>query len=155
MMRKFLLTAAFLLSCLALPAQTAREFKTANDSLRARLHRRTTVDSFLRVSKVTKRGTTLDFHFSKELGDYPWRAEDVEWFRKELLDLFPSGYRAYALGNVFADKNDLATLPMPAHLHPVAQPRGQQEVSRHEDCLYPHPWRGPLHGSPFHRALGL
>ena len=114
MMRKFLLLAALLLSGLALPAQTAREFKTAADSLRARLHRRTTVDTFLKVNKVTKRGTTLDFRFSKELGDYPWRAEDVEWFRKELLDLFPSIYRPYALGDIFADKNDLTTLPMPA-----------------------------------------
>ena len=114
MMRKFLLLAALLLSSLALPAQTAREFRVATDSLRARLHRRTTVDSFLKVSKVTKRGTTLDFHFSKELGDYPWRAQDVEWFRKELLDLFPANYRAFALGNIFADKNDLAKLPMPA-----------------------------------------
>ena len=114
MMRKFLLLAALLLSSLTLPAQTAREFRVATDSLRARLHRRTTVDSFLKVSKVTKRGTTLDFHFSKELGDYPWRAQDVEWFRKELLDLFPANYRAFALGNIFADKNDLAKLPMPA-----------------------------------------
>ena len=114
MMRKSLLLAALLLSGLALPAQTAREFRVATDSLRARLHRRTTVDSFLKVSKVTKRGTTLDFHFSKELGDYPWRTEDVEWFRKELLDLFPANYRAFALGNIFADKNDLTKLPMPA-----------------------------------------
>ena len=114
MMRKFLLLAALLLSGLALPAQTAREFRVATDSLRARLHRRTTVDSFLKVSKVTKRGTTLDFHFSKELGDYPWRTEDVEWFRKELLDLFPANYRAFALGKIFADKNDLTKLPMPA-----------------------------------------
>ena len=47
MMRKFLLTAALLLSCLTLPAQNAREFKAATDSLRARLSRRTTVDTAL------------------------------------------------------------------------------------------------------------
>ena len=113
MMRKFLILATLILSCFSLEAQTAREFKPAADSLRARLRRRTTVDSYLKVNKVTKRGTRLDFTFSKELGDYPWRAEDVEWFRKELMDLFPSSYRAYALGNIFADKNDLTTLPMP------------------------------------------
>ena len=113
MMRKFLLVALLLLSGLSLPAQTAREFKTAADSLRARLRRRTTVDSYLKVNKVVKRGTRLDFHFSKELGDYPWREEDVEWFREELLGLYPSIYRAYALGDIFADKNDLTTLPTP------------------------------------------
>ena len=114
MMRKLLLTAAFLLSCLVLPAQTAREFKTATDSLRARLHRRTTVDTALRLTRVAKRGTTLDFHFSKELGDYPLRTEDIEWIRKQLLDLFPSAYRAYALGDIYAERRDVTFLPMPA-----------------------------------------
>ena len=85
-MRKFLLLVTLLLSGLALEAQTAREFKTAADSLRARLRRRTTVDASLKLNRVTKRGTTLDFTFSKELGDYPWREEDVEWFREELLE---------------------------------------------------------------------
>ena len=114
MMRKFLLTAALLLAGLALPAQTAREFKTATDSLRARLHRRTTVDTALKLTRVAKRGTTLDFHFSKELGDYPLRPADIEWMRKQLLDLFPSAYRAYALGDIYAERRDVTFLPMPA-----------------------------------------
>ena len=78
MMRKFLVLVTLLLSCLPLGAQTAKEFKPAADSLRARLKRRTTVDSSLKLTRVAKRGTTLDFHFSKELGDYPWKADDVE-----------------------------------------------------------------------------
>ena len=114
MMRKLLLTAALLLAGLALPAQTAREFKTATDSLRARLHRRTTVDTALKLTRVAKRGTTLDFHFSKELGDYPLRPADIEWMRKQLLDLFPSAYRAYALGDIYAERRDVTFLPMPA-----------------------------------------
>ena len=52
MMRKFLLLVTLLLSGLALEAQTAREFKPAADSLRARLRRRTTVDSPLKVNTV-------------------------------------------------------------------------------------------------------
>ena len=114
MMRKFLLTAVLLLAGLALPAQTAREFKTATDSLRARLHRRTTVDTALKLTRVAKRGTTLDFHFSKELGDYPLRTEDIEWIRKQLLDLFPAAYRAYTLGDIYAERRDVTFLPMPA-----------------------------------------
>ena len=114
MMRKFLLTAALLLAGLALPAQTAREFKTATDSLRARLHRRTTVDTALKLTRVAKRGTTLDFHFSKELGDYPLRPADIEWMRKQLLDLFPSAYRAYALGDIYAERREVTFLQMPA-----------------------------------------
>ena len=114
MMRKLLLLAALLLSGLALPAQTAREFRVATDSLRARLHRRTTVDTALRLTRVAKRGTTLDFHFSKELADYPLRTEDIEWIRKQLLDLFPAAYRAYALGDIYAERRDVTFLPMPA-----------------------------------------
>ena len=114
MMRKLLLTAALLLSCLALPAQTAKEFKAASDSLRARLHRRTTVDTALKLTRIAKRGTTLDFHFSKELGDYPLRTADIEWMRKQLLDLFPSAYRAYALGDIYVERRDVNYLLMPS-----------------------------------------
>jgi len=113
MRKPLVLLSILLLTSLSLPAQTAREFKTATDSLRARLHRRTEVDSYLKLKKVMKRGTTLDFHFSKELGDYPWRSEDVEWFRDQLRDLTPSAYRSYALGDIFAEKTDLNVLPMP------------------------------------------
>ena len=114
MMRKLLLTAALLLSCLALPAQTAREFKAATDSLRARLRRRTTVDTALKLTRVAKRGTTLDFHFSKELGDYPLKTADIEWMRKQLLDMFPPAYRAFALGDIYAERRDVTFLPMPS-----------------------------------------
>ena len=113
-MRKFLILITLLGLSLSLEAQTAREFKTAADSLRARLQRRTTVDSYLKIKKVLKRGTALDFTFSKELGDYPWRSEDLEWFRDELRGLIPASYRSYTLGNIYAEKNDLTTLPMPA-----------------------------------------
>ena len=113
MKRTLLLVLAGILSCLPMAAQTAKEFKTAVDSLRARLHRRTTVDTALKLTKVTKRGNTLDFHFSQELGDYPWRQEDLEWFRNQLRELTPAAYRAYALGDIFSKKTDLNTLPMP------------------------------------------
>ena len=109
-MRKPLLLLLTLLAGFTLQAQTAREFSTATDSLRARLRRRTTVDSYLKLKKVTKRGTALDFYFSKELGDYPWRPDDVEWFQNQLRDLTPPAYRAYTRGEIFADKDTLNSL---------------------------------------------
>ena len=102
-----------LLSCGFLSAQTAREFKPAADSLRTRLSRRTSVNTSLKLTKVMKRGSTLDFYFSQELGDYPWRQEDLEWFRDQLRSLTPAPYRSYTLGDIFAKKTDLNTLPMP------------------------------------------
>ena len=109
-----ILLAALLFSAVSLQAQTAREFKTAADSLRARMERRTRVKVPLKLSKVMKRGTTLDFHFSQELSDFPWRKADVEWFRDQLRDLTPPAYRAYTVGDIFAKDLELEKLPMPA-----------------------------------------
>jgi len=115
MIRKILpILLAVTLAALPLPAQTAKEFRTAADSLRARMERRTRVKVPLKLNKVLKRGTTLDFHFSQELSDFPWRAADVEWFREELRSLTPPAYRAYTLGDIFAKDVDLNKLPMPA-----------------------------------------
>ncbi len=112
-MRKLLLLTTILLSTLAAQAQTVREFKQATDSLRARLQRRTSVKSYLKLTKVTKRGTTLDFQFSPELGDYPLRSADVDWIKDQLRALMPSPYRAYTLGNITAKDIPLESLPMP------------------------------------------
>ena len=113
MMRKSLLLVTLLLACLSGQAQTAKEFKAATDSLRARLRRRTTVDASLKLSRVTKRGTTLDFTFSKELGDYPWRPNDKEWFEEQLRALMPAAYRSFRIGDILIDKDTLGNLLMP------------------------------------------
>ena len=113
MMRKFLLSVTLILSGLTLQGQTAQEFKSVTDTLRARLHRRTSVDASLKLNRVTKRGTTLNFIFSKELGDYPWRTNDQEWFEEQLRALMPSAYRSYKIGDILADKDTLANLLMP------------------------------------------
>ncbi len=115
-MRKLLLACVLLLSVLPATGQsgkTARDFYPARDSLKARLLRRTGVWTNLQINKVSLRGNILDFHFSQELSDYPWRTEDIEWFRDELRSLMPESYRAYALGEIYGKKTDLNTLPMP------------------------------------------
>jgi len=113
MMRKFLLFVTLILSGLTLQGQTAQEFKSVTDTLRARLHRRTSVDASLKLNRVMKRGTTLNFIFSKELGDYPWRTNDKEWFEEQLRTLMPSAYRSYKVGDILADKDTLDNLLMP------------------------------------------
>ena len=113
MMRKFLLFVTLILSGLTLQGQTAQEFKSVTDTLRARLHRRTSVDASLKLNRVMKRGTTLNFIFSKELGDYPWRTNDKEWFEEQLRALMPSAYRSYKVGDILADKDTLDNLLMP------------------------------------------
>ena len=112
-MRKFLLLTTLVLTALSAQAQTVREFKQATDSLRARLQRRTHVKSYLKLSKVTKQGTTLNFQFSQELGDFPLRQADVDWIKDQLRSLMPSAYRAYTLGTITAKDTPLESLPMP------------------------------------------
>ena len=109
-----------LLAVCGLDAQTTpltKDFKVAADTLKARLHRRTGVKAPLTLNRVVKRGSTdLDFYFSKEITEYPWRTGDIAWLRKEWRDLFPKAYNDNTLGEFYAVKMDnpvTADLEMP------------------------------------------
>jgi len=120
-MQRILLTVLIALSC-AIPAHaqqrpSARTFREATDSLKQRLKRRTGVETALKLDKVTLRGTTLDFYFSQELADYPWRQEDMAWVREQLLSLGKEGLGNYTLGTLYAKNQKLTNLPMPLLTH--------------------------------------
>ncbi len=115
-MKKFLLLFSVLILSTTLQAQQrpgARAFLEATDSLQQRLKRRTTVDTPLKLEKVTARGSALDFYFSQELADYPWRKEDVPWFREQLQTLGKEQLGTYSIGNIYAKRQNLKELPMP------------------------------------------
>ena len=116
-MRKSLFIALLLLagvfSAQAQQRPSARTFREATDSLQQRLKRRTGVDTPLKLEKVTLRGTALDFYFSQELADYPWRQEDLAWVREQLQSLGKEGLGSYTLGTLYAKKQKLTALPMP------------------------------------------
>lgn len=115
-MRKVLLSLAILL---VLPfsagAQTRmiRDFKTATDSLRARMERRGRVLVPVRLTKIMDRNGTLDFYFTADLAEYPWHEGDYEWFTKEFKKLFPSAYSNYTLGDIYGDRKLIKDLQMP------------------------------------------
>ena len=120
-MQRILLTVLIALSC-AIPAQaqqrpSAKTFREATDSLKQRLKRRTGVETSLKLDKVTPRGTTLDFYFSQELADYPWRQEDMAWVREQLQSLGKEGFGSYTLGTLYAKNQKLTNLPMPLLTH--------------------------------------
>ena len=134
-MRK-ILSSVLLLALLASPAFSqprARDFREANDSLQQRLKRRTGVDNLLKLEKVTVRGTSLDFHYSASIGTYPWRPGDVTWVRKQLGELASSVLGSYTVGSIYAKKQNIADLvmpaignngkPVPASAYQVADPR--------------------------------
>ena len=122
-MKRLILLLLVLFTAVSATAQgsSAREFRPVADSLKARLQRRTTVLCNLKIDKVLKRGNVLDFYFSQELVDYPWRSGDIEWFQDQLRELMPADYRAYSLGEIYGKKTRLETLPMP-ELHRDGKP---------------------------------
>ena len=116
-MRRILLSLAILLLLpLGAGAQTKmiREFKTATDSLRARMQRRGKVFVPVRITKITDRSGTLDFYFSADFAEYPWHEGDYDWLCKEFKKLFPSAYSGYELGDIYGgDTKLIKDLQMP------------------------------------------
>ena len=114
-MKKLLLALAIFASAFPLQAQNprAKDFVTATDSLHQRLKRRTGVESPFKLEKVLTRGRELDFYFSQNLSAYPWRSDDVVWFRKQLQTLGKKALQDYSIGTIYANKQPLDELPTP------------------------------------------
>ena len=94
-------------------AQGTAAFKSQSDSLRTLLQKRTTVLNNISITKVQKRGSSLDFYFTAALGEYPWRKEDVPWLKGQLKALLPAGYTQYDIGEIYAGKLPLNSLVLP------------------------------------------
>ena len=135
-MPKRLLTALLLfLSALTAGAQNpTKDFLPASDSLRARLQRRTTVKTKLRIESVMKRGSSLDFHFSQELSDYQWTQAGLDWLKDQIYDLMPEQYSECTVGGIFCKRDPAEDLITPAlgnkgrtsaYKHRSADRRGQ------------------------------
>ncbi|MGN0189165.1 MAG: xanthan lyase [Candidatus Cryptobacteroides sp.] len=85
-------------------------FKAVCDTMGVRTAERTGVRTELRLKSVMKRGGVLDFYFTESLCDYPWRAEDIKWFRNELKSCFPEEYSSYRLGEIYARRDRIQAL---------------------------------------------
>lgn len=116
MLRKVLTAAAILLTSISANAQKAilEAFKPVSDSISVLAKEHFRVRSHLQLNKAMKRGQVLDLYFTKELGDYPWRAGDPQWFRSQLKALWPEEVKQYTLGGVWCESVDLAELAQPA-----------------------------------------
>ena len=112
---KRILTLALLLACLAAQAQkpVPKDFKPAVDSLNVLLKERTGVEARFSLEKVTKIGKTLDFYFSRELGDFPWREGEDQWFKNTFSSLSRDLLRGYNFGEIIAGRVLLKEFPMP------------------------------------------
>ena len=117
-MRKILtclIAGATLLCSAGLRAQNITpDFISIGDSLQVRLQKRTSVYSTLKLDKVMKRGKALDFYFTREFSDYPWREADIKWLRGQIRSLMPDAYRDREVGEIFGNKCNVTSLAMPA-----------------------------------------
>lgn len=109
-----LILAALALSAVPVDAQTITEdFAAVSDSISARLVRRTTVHSPVRMEKIMKRDGCLDFYFSATLEDHPLTAEDAVWLREEIEDNMPAKYSRYKVGRISTRDQRLESLIVP------------------------------------------
>ena len=115
-MKRALLCLMILLSCLfRAGAQKPRvqDFAAATDSLSRAFVQRSGVYTTVRLDKVLIRGHKLDFYFSQELSDFPWRKADVPWFEKLMKELYTPLMGTYKFGEIYAKRQSLDALPMP------------------------------------------
>ena len=95
------------------PTPRARDFRESCDSLGARLERRTSVCGEVELKKVLKRGGELDFYFSDKLSWWPWRSDDLGWFRSELEGEMRGVCKGFRLGRIYSKGLPLDSFVMP------------------------------------------
>ncbi len=105
--------AALSLSLGATAQVQLEDFKPVSDSLQVLLKERTTVQTYLSLKNVTRRGKTLDYYFTTNLGDVSWQPEDVEWLRTTLGDLMPENCSGYSVGKIFCNRHTIEDLITP------------------------------------------
>ena len=94
--------AIFLCHLTGAQSKIVRDFTPVCDSLSTMIAERIGIKGELKLKTIMKRGGSLDFYFTESLSDFPWRKEDVRWFRSELKNLFPENYSHYKVGEILS-----------------------------------------------------
>ncbi|MBR4774531.1 MAG: xanthan lyase [Bacteroidales bacterium] len=115
-MKRFFLVLGFWAATLPAIAQAPKtsDFRVATDSLEQRLYRRTGVRSSFKMDRALVRNNYLDLYFSQNFAGFPWRPGDVEWVRDQIEQLAGKYYKGYELGDIFAGRQPLGDLLVPA-----------------------------------------
>ena len=93
---------------LSLCAQNSGKLFTEScDSMSVLMKERSGVTCGFKVLRHFESGKKLNIRFSTELGDYPWRKDEVEWFRKTFGTILPAKYTGYSVGNITVNGNPL------------------------------------------------
>ncbi|MBO4428218.1 MAG: xanthan lyase [Bacteroidales bacterium] len=103
-MRRLLPLLVLLLAGLPCHAQTGvlKDFKPMCDSLTARTVRRFGTKGEISLWKAVKnKNGKFDLHFTRDLSDWPWRADDAKWFRRQVEDLYPAKHKTRKGGKIY------------------------------------------------------
>lgn len=131
-------------------SEIVTDFKPVCDSLATMMTERTGVHGQVTLKSIKKRKSSLEFHFTESLGDYPWKEGDLKWFKNALSKLIPEKYRKYKVGDIYSRKvalNHLAT--------PGLSLNGKPKSSRHR-IRHPHEMQAaviPLDAVNFKKGL--
>lgn len=102
MIRRRALIFLLLLASLPLAGQGAprvSDFGVVCDTLTARCNRHFGVLSKVALDRVVSKDGKLDFFFSRTLADYPWHANDVDWFKSEFSSEAESPLKGHTPGH--------------------------------------------------------
>ena len=116
MKRALLICTLLMLWCGISYSQDVRKvesYETFCDSLDVFLTRMTTVKSEVKINRILKRGSSLDFYFTQDFSDYPWHRESAEWLREYLSSEIRNLDSDYSLGEIFARNINLKDLITP------------------------------------------
>ena len=75
------------------------------DSLSVLLEERGGVRTKITLKRILKRAGRTDWYFKENLGDYPFRKEDVAWLKKQLKNLAPHPYKNLPVDRIFIGGN--------------------------------------------------
>lgn len=131
-------------------SRTAKELKPVCDSLAVLLKERTGVDNKLILKNVTHRGSALDFYFDISLSDYPWRTEDIAWFRKALRGMLPQKYCKYSIDRIYTNLLSYDVLGCPPLNNSGSPGKSKQRVPAPSESK---PLVRPLDGQNFSKGL--
>lgn len=80
------------------------------DSLSVLLEERGGVRMRVTLKRILKRNGRYDWYFKENLGDYPFRKNDIPWLRKQLRALAPSPYDKLPVDRIFAGQQSIEQL---------------------------------------------
>lgn len=89
------------------------DFTQMCDSVSARIKEHTTIRIDVKLKSVKARSEAIDFNFTANLGELPWREGDHRWLHKTIADYMPEKYASRKVGNITINGEDFNEFILP------------------------------------------